>query len=158
MGGRRELHINSLLDGNFNKAEMMQWIGSDRDAARFWSSARHFQIQSIETEVFRVRPWSVLAWSSLTLLHVVQGSDLEGRPLAFDQLLKFIKTMRLSGRRARPVTFIGISRTGLTSNMVRQISRAIAFLPTNTFKGAPSILEMLKAVVQALCFISPLLH
>ncbi len=156
MGGRRELHINALLDGNFNKAEMMQWIGSDRDAARFWSSARHFQIQSFETEVFRVRPWSVLAWSSLTLLHVVQGSALEGRPLAFDQLLKFIKTMRSSGRRARLVTFIGISRTGLTSNMVRQISRAIAFLPTNTFKGAPSILEMQKVVVRALCFISPL--
>jgi hypothetical protein len=156
VGGRRELHINSLLDGNFNKAEMMQWIGSDRDAARFWSSARHFQIQNIETEVFPVRPWSVLAWSSLTLLHVVQGSDLEGRPLAFDQLLKFIKTMRSSGRRARPVTFIGISRTGLTSNMVRQISSAIAFLPTNTFKGAPSILEMQKVVVRALCFISPL--
>ena len=116
---------------------MMQWIGSDRDAARFWSSsARHFQIQTIETEVFRVRPWSTLAWSSLTLLHVVQGSELEGHPLAFDQLLKFIKTMRSSGR--RPVTFIGISRTGLTSNMVRQISTAIAFLPTNTFKGAPS--------------------
>jgi len=156
VGGRRELHINSLLDGNFNKAEMMQWIGSDRDAARFWSSARHFQIQSIETEVFRVRPWSVLAWSSLTLLHVVQRSELERRPLAFDQLLKFIKTMRSSGRRARPVTFIGITRTGLTSNMVRQISEAIAFLPTNTFKGAPSILEMQKVVVRALCFISPL--
>jgi hypothetical protein len=155
VGGRRELHINALLDGNFNKAEMMQWIGSDRDAARFWSSARHFQIQSIESEVFRVRPWSVPAWSSLTLLHVVQGSDLEGRPLAFDQLLKFIKTMRSSGRRARPVTFIGISRTGLTSNMVRQITSAIAFLPTNTFKGAPSILEMQKVVVRALCFISP---
>ena len=154
MGGRRAIQINLFMDGTFNKAEMMQWIGSDRDAARFWSSARHFQIQSIETEVFRVRPWSVLAWSSLTLLHVVQGSDLEGRPLAFDQLLKFIKTMRSSGRRA--VTFIGISRTGLTSNMVRQISRAIAFLPTNTFKGAPSILEMQKVVVRALCFISPL--
>ena len=156
MGGRRERDIDKLLDGNFNRAQMMQWIGSDRDAARFWSSARHFQIQSIETEVFRVRPWSVLAWSSLTLLHVVQGSALEGHPLAFDQLLKFIKTMRSSGRRARPVTFIGISRTGLTSNMVRQISSAIAFLPTNTFKGAPSILEMQKVVVRALCFISPL--
>ena len=156
MGGRRARDIDKLLDGNFNRAQMMQWIGSDRDAARFWSSARHFQIQSIETEVFRVRPWSVLAWSSLTLLHVVQGSQLEGHPLAFEQLLKFIKTMRSSGRRARPVTFIGISRTGLTSNMVRQISSAIAFLPTNTFKGAPSILEMQKVVVRALCFISPL--
>ena len=134
---------------------MMQWIGSDRDSARFWSSARHFQIQSIETEVFRVRPWSTLAcqWSSLTLLHVVQGSELEGHPLAFEQLLKFIKTMRSSGR--RPVTFIGITRTGLTSNMVRQISRAIAFLPTNTFEGAPPILEMQKVVFRALCFISP---
>ena len=39
---------------------MMQWVGSDRDAARFWSSARHFEIQSIETEVFRVRPWILL--------------------------------------------------------------------------------------------------
>ena len=82
--------------------------------------------------------------SSLTLLHVVQGSELEGHPLAFDQLLKFIKTMRSSG--LRPVTFIVITRTGLTSNMVRQISRAIAFLPTNTFKGAPPILEMQKVV------------
>jgi hypothetical protein len=154
VGGRRARDINSLLDGNFNKAEMMQWIGSDRDAARFWSSARHFQIQSIETEVFRVMPWSTLAWSSLTLLHVVQGSEMEGNPLAFDQLLKFIKTMRSSGR--RPVTFIGITRTGLTSNMVRQISRAIAFLPTNTFKGAPPILEMQKVVFRALRFISPL--
>ena len=126
--------INKLLDGNFNRAQMMQWIGPDHDAARFWSSARHFQIQSIETEVFRVRPWSMLAWSSLTLLHVVQGSELEGHPLAFEQLLKFIKTMRSSGR--RPVTFIGITRTGLTSNMVRQISTAIAFLPTNTFEAS----------------------
>jgi hypothetical protein len=57
---RRARDINSLLDGNFNKAEMMQWVGSDRDAARFWSSARHFEIQSIETEVFRVRPWILL--------------------------------------------------------------------------------------------------
>ena len=63
-----------MLDGNFNRAEMMQWIGSDRDAAHFWSLARHFQIQSIDTEVSLVRPWSVLA---LTLLHVVQGSELE---------------------------------------------------------------------------------
>jgi hypothetical protein len=132
-----------MLDGNFNKAQMMQWIGSDRDAARFWSWARHFQLQSVETEVFRVRPWSVLAWSSLTLLlHVVQGSNLERLPLAFDQVLKFIKTIRSSGR--RPVTFIGISCTGLTTDMVRQISRAIAFLPTNIFEGAPSILEMQK--------------
>ena len=92
--------------------------------------------------------------SSLTLLHVVQGSELEGHPLAFEQLLKFIKTMRSSGR--RPVTFIGITRTGLTSNMVRQISTAIAFLPTNTFEGAPTILEMQKVVFRALCFISPL--
>ena len=136
---------------------MMQWIGSDRDAARFWSWARHFQLQSVETEVFRVRPWSVLAWSSLTLLlHVVQGSNLERLPLAFDQVLKFIKTIRSSGR--RPVTFIGISCTGLTTDMVRQISRAIALLPTNNFEGAPSILEMQKVVVRALCFISPLLH
>jgi hypothetical protein len=36
------------------------------------------------------------------------------------------------------------------SNMVRQISRAIAFLPTNTFKGAPPILEMQKVVFRAL--------
>ena len=93
--------------------------------------------------------------SSLTVLHVVQGSNLERLPLAFDQLLKFIKTMRSSGR--RPVTFIGISRTGLTTNMVRQISRAIAFLPTKTFKHAPSILEMQKVIVRALRFISPLL-
>ena len=142
------------MDGNYNKAEMMQWIGSDRDAARFWSWARYFQMQSIETEVFRAMPWSMLAWSSLTLLHVVQGSELEGHPLAFDQLLKFIKTMRSSGR--RPVTFIGITRTGLTSDMVRQISRAIAFLPTNTFKGAPPILEMQKVVFRALRLISPL--
>ena len=148
MGGRRAPQIDLLLDGNFKKAEMMQWVGSDRDAARFWSWARHFQIQSIETEVFRVRPWSMLAWSSLTLLHVVQGSDLERRPLAFDQVLRFIKTIRSSGR--RPVTFIGISRTGLTTDMVRQISRAIALLPTNTFKGAPSILEMQKVLVPAL--------
>ncbi len=132
----------------------MQWVGFDHDAARFWSWARHFHIQSIETEVFRVLPWSMLAWSSLTLLHVVQGSDLEQRPLAFDQVLKFIRTIRSSGW--RPVTFIGISRTGLTTDMVRQISRAIAFLPTNTFKGAPSILEMQKVVVRALRFISPL--
>ena len=60
MGGLRALHINSLLDGNYKKAEMMQWLGSDRDAARFWSSARHFEIQSIETEFFRVRPWILL--------------------------------------------------------------------------------------------------
>ena len=96
----------------------------------------------------------MLAWSSLTLLHVVQGSELVGNPQAFDQLLKFIKTMRSSGR--RPVTFIGITRTGLTSDMVRQISRAIAILPTNTVKGAPPILEMQKVVFRALCFISPL--
>ena len=96
----------------------------------------------------------MLAWSSLTLLHVVQGSELEGHPFAFEQVLKFIKTMRSSGR--RPVTFIGITRTGLTSDMVRQISRAIAILPTNTVKGAPPILEMQKVVFRALCFISPL--
>ena len=76
MGGRRALHINLLLDGNYKTAQMMQWLGSDRDAARFWSWARHFEIQSIETEVFRVRSWSMLAWSSLTFLHVC-GAGIE---------------------------------------------------------------------------------
>ena len=69
----------------------------------------------------------MLAWSSLTLLRMVQGSDLEWRHLACDQVLKFIRTIRASGR--HPVAFIGISRTGLTSDMVRRISRAIALLP-----------------------------
>jgi predicted secreted protein len=32
----------------FTNAVMMQWMGSDRDAAVFWPSARHFQITSIE--------------------------------------------------------------------------------------------------------------
>ena len=65
-----------MLDGNFKKAERMQWVGSDR-------------------------------------------SYLERRTLAFDQVLKFIRTIRSSGR--RPVTFIRISRTGLTTDMVRKI-------------------------------------
>ena len=37
------------------------------------------------------------AWSGLTILRVrrvVQGSDLEQRPLAFEQVLKFIRTIR----------------------------------------------------------------
>ena len=87
---------------------------------------------------------------------LVQGMDLNARPLAFEQVLKFIRTIRSTGR--RPVKFIGISRTGLTTNMVRQIARAIAFLPTNTHADSAPILEMQKVVAQAPCFISPILH
>ena len=81
------------------------------------------------------------------LTRVVQGSDLEQRPLAFEQVLKFIRTMRSTHR--RPVTFIGITRTGLTSNMVRQIGRTIALLPTKTIGPVP-VLEMQKVFERAL--------
>ena len=135
------------MDGTFTKAEMMQWMGSDRDAAVFWSSARHFQITSIEFAVFCGRPSCMLPWGGLTLLRVVQGSDLEQRPFAFDQVLKFISTIRSIGR--RPVTFIGISRTGLNTNMVRQIVRTIAYLPTKTGTGPGPVLEMQKVFARA---------
>jgi hypothetical protein len=143
-------------DGTFGKLEMMQSQATDLFAALVWSSARHFQIYSIETEVVRVRPSSTLAWSGLTLLRVVQGMDLEQRPLAFDQVLKFIRTIRSTGR--RPVKFIGISQTSLTADMVSQIARAIAFLPTNTTTDSATILEMQKVVARAPRFTSPRLH
>jgi hypothetical protein len=132
------------MDGTFTKAEMMQWMGSDRDAAVFWSSARHFQITSIEFAVFCGRPSCMLPWGGLTLLRVVQGSDLEQRPFAFDQVLKFIRTIRSIGR--RPVTFIGLSRTGLTADMVRHITRAIVLLPTSTSADPATFLEMQQVV------------
>ena len=83
------------------------------------------------------------------LLRAVQGSDLEQRPFAFDQVLKFIRTIRSAGR--RPVTFIGISRTGLTAEMVRQITRAIVTLPTSTNADSGTFLEMQQVV-------TPLFH
>jgi hypothetical protein len=89
-------------------------------------------------------------------LRVVQGMDLEQRPLAFDQVLKFIRTIRSTGR--RPVKFIGISQTSLTADMVSQIARAIAFLPTNTTTDSATILEMQKVVARAPRFTSPRLH
>jgi hypothetical protein len=148
--------INVLCDGMYGKLEMIQSQASDLLSALVWSSARHFQIYSIETEVVRVRPSSVLAWSGLRLLRVVQGMDLEQRPLAFDQVLKFIRTIRSTSR--RPVKFIGISQTCVTADMVRQIARAIAFLPMNTTTDSATILEMQKVVARALRFTSPRLH
>ena len=99
------------------------------------------------------------AWSGLTILRVrrvVLGSDLEQRPLAFEQVLKFIRTIRSTRR--RPVTFIGISRTGLNTNMVRQIVRTIAYLPTKTGTGPGPVLEMQKVFARAPQFISPSLN
>ena len=99
------------------------------------------------------------AWSGLTILRVrrvVQGSDLEQRPLAFEQVLKFIRTIRSTRR--RPVTFIGISRTGLNTNMVRQIVRTIGYLPPKTGTGPGPVLEMQKVFARAPQFISPILN
>ena len=90
------------------------------------------------------------------LTRVVQGSDLEQRPLAFEQVLKFIRTIRSTRR--RPVTFIGISRTGLNTNMVRQIVRTIAYLPPKTGTGPGPVLEMQKVFARAPQFISPSLN
>ncbi len=120
----------------------MQWTGAGRELAHLLSCARHFQLTNIEIEVFPVRRDSAHAFSSLTSL--AQGSDLEQRPLAFNQVLNLIKTIR--SKRRRPVTFIGISRTGLTTNMARQIARTIAYLPTNTITGPVPLLEMQKEV------------
>jgi hypothetical protein len=133
------------LDGTVTKAEMMQWMGSDTDAASFWSSARHFQITSIKVLVFRVRQSSrKLAWSGLMLMHMVQGSNLEQWPFAVYEVLKFIRTIRLTGW--SPVTFIGISRTGLTAKMVCQITRAIVLLPMSTNPDSETFLEMQQVV------------
>ena len=56
VGWCRRFEIQLFFDATFGKVEMMQFVGSDRDAALFWLSARHFQCYSIETEVFRVSP------------------------------------------------------------------------------------------------------
>jgi hypothetical protein len=135
---------------------MMQWTGADREFAHLLSCARHFQLTSIEIEVFPVRrdPPIEHAFSSLTIL--VQGSDLEQRPLAFNQVLNLIRTIR--SKRRRPVTFIGISRTGLTTNIARQIARTIAYLPTNTITGPVPLLEMQKVVERDSVFISSIMH
>ena len=154
VGWCRRFEIQLFFDAKFGKVEMMHFVGSDRDAALFWLSARHFQYYSIETEVFRVSP--SIAWSCLTLLRVVQGMDLEQRPIAFEQVLNFIRTIRSTGR--RPVKFIGITRTSLTADMVRQIARAIAFLPTITTGDSATILEMQKVVARAPRFTSPRMH
>jgi hypothetical protein len=135
---------SKLFSGRYQAVEMMQWTGADRELAHLLALARHFQITSIEIEVFCVQ-YLEHALSDLT--RVVQGSDLEQRPLAFEQVLKFIRTMRSTHR--RPVTFIGITRTGLTSNMVRQIGRTIALLPTKTIGPVP-VLEMQKVFERAL--------
>ena len=97
-----------------------------------------------------------LLGAALRCCGVVQGMDLEQRPLAFEQVLKFIRTIRSTGR--RPVKFIGISQTSLTADMVSQIARAIAFLPTNTTTDSATILEMQKVVARAPRFTSPRLH
>ena len=135
----------------------MQWTGADRELAYSLLLARHFQITSIECEVFRLRSSSMLG--AALQFCVVQGSDLEQRPSAFEQVLKFIRTIRSTRR--RPVTFIGISRTGLNSlntNMVRQILRTIAQLPTKTSTGPGPVLEMQKVFARAPQFISPILN
>jgi hypothetical protein len=133
---------------------MMQWTGADRELAYSLLLARHFQITSIEFEVFRLRSSSMLG--AALQFCVVQGSDLEQRPLAFEQVLKFIRTIRSTRR--RPVTFIGISRTGLNTNMVRQIVRTIAYLPPKTGTGPGPVLEMQKVFARAPQFISPILN
>ena len=118
----------------------MQWTGA-------LLLARHYQITSIEFEVFRFRPSESSMLGAALQFCVVQGSDLEQRPLAFEQVLKFIRTIRSTRR--RPVTFIGISRTGLNTNMVRQIVRTIAYLPTKTGTGPGPVLEMQKVFARA---------
>ena len=134
---------------------MMQWTGADRELAHSLLLARHFQITSIECEVFRLRSSSMLG--AALQFCVVQGSDLEQRPLAFEQVLKFIRTIRSTRR--RPVTFIGISRTGLNTNMVRQIVlQTIAYLPTKTGTGPGPVLEMQKVFTRAPYFISHILN
>ena len=128
----------------------------DGDLGDLLCMTRHNQIISVEIEVVGLRPSSMLEAALLTLC-VLQGTDLQQRPLAFDQVLKFIRNSRSIGRRL--VKFIGISQTGLTTDMVRQITRAIASLPANTVPDCPSPrLEMQKVVARALCFCPPLQH
>ena len=64
------------------------------------------------------------------------------------QALNFISLRTIRSTKCL-VTFMGISRTGLTTNMARQITRTIAFLPTNTITGPGPVLEMKKVVARA---------
>jgi hypothetical protein len=58
---------------------MMQWTGADRELAHSLLLARHFQITSIEFEVFRLRSSSMLG--AALQFCVVQGSDPCGTPV-----------------------------------------------------------------------------
>jgi hypothetical protein len=46
---------SKLFSGRYQAVEMMQWTGADRELAHLLASARHFQITSIEIEVFCVQ-------------------------------------------------------------------------------------------------------
>ena len=59
LGGRRASNIDSVLSGKLQAVEMMQWTGADRKLEHLLSLARHFQITSIDIEVFRVHPWFI---------------------------------------------------------------------------------------------------
>jgi hypothetical protein len=129
----------------------------DGDLGDFLCMARHNQIISVEIEVVSLRPSGMLEAFLLTLC-VLQGTDLQQLPLAFGQVHKFISNSRLLTGRSL-VKFIGISQTGLTTDMVRQIAQAIASLPANTVTGPSPRLEMQKvARAPSLCFFSPLQH
>ena len=81
----------------------------------------------------------------------MQGAVFDQRKQSFFQLLFFISKMRVSGR--RPVSFIGISRTGLTKIMVYRIARAIRTLPIQIYEFPPTILEMQKVGVGPTLFL-----
>ena len=71
----------------------------------------------------------------------MQGTVFDQLKQSFHQLLFFVREMRSLDR--RPVTFIGIAQTGLTTVMVHRIARAIESLPVNN-TTPPTILEMQK--------------
>jgi hypothetical protein len=136
--------IDALHTGRIFSLRMQSPIvraGMDSDYARVMAVARVMGgLNSVELEVlifsdatYAEPPTKVLLFSDATYVNQprasrrrLQGVPLDQMDLSFHQILQFIGDLfrvRTSGE-----VFVGLSQTGLTSNMVIEIARAVSTL------------------------------
>jgi hypothetical protein len=143
-GCRMMQAIDALHTGRIFSLRMQSPIvraGMDSDYARVMAVARVMGgLNSVELEVlifsdatYAEPPTKVLLFSDATYVNQprasrrrLQGVPLDQMDLSFHQILQFIGDLfrvRTSGE-----VFVGLSQTGLTSNMVIEIARAVSTL------------------------------